>query len=204
MEPDVRSGEAPGRGPGRPRRAETDRNIGEAALRLLHEAGPSGVTVEAVAAESGVAKTTIYRRHADRESVLRAALAAAIVPPDAPVGDTPRERIRWALDQTWAQMTDVLGRGGLAAILRDDDARFTGLFRSVLDPYADALVELIRADVATGDLRSDLEADTVVSMLVGAYLGELVRRGRVDEDFSSRCVDLMWVAMTGTGRSGSD
>ena len=76
MEPDVRSGEAPGRGPGRPRRAETDRNIGEAALRLLHEAGPSGVTVEAVAAESGVAKTTIYRRHADRESVLRAALAA--------------------------------------------------------------------------------------------------------------------------------
>lgn len=204
MEPDVRSGEAPGRGPGRPRRAETDRNIGEAALRLLHEAGPSGVTVEAVAAESGVAKTTIYRRHADRESVLRAALAAAIVPPDAPVGDTPRERIRWALDQTWGQMTDVLGRGGLAAILRDDDARFTGLFRSVLDPYADALVELIRADVATGDLRSDLEADTVVSMLVGAYLGELVRRGRVDEDFSSRCVDLMWVAMTGTGRSGSD
>ena len=201
MDPDVRTGAATGRGPGRPRRAETDRSISEAALRLLREAGPSGVTVEAVAAESGVAKTTIYRRHADRESVLRAALAAAIVPPDAPVGDTPRERIRWALDQTWGQMTDVLGRGGLAAILRDDDARFTGLFRSVLDPYADALVELIRADVATGDLRSDLEADTVVSMLVGAYLGELVRRGRVDEDFSSRCVDLMWVAMTSTAPS---
>ena len=173
-------------------------------MELIAERGVSNLTIEEVAQRSGVAKTTIYRRHADRESVLRAALAAAIVPPDAPVGVTPRERIRWALDQTWGQMTDVLGRGGLAAILRDDDARFTGLFRSVLDPYADALVELIRADVATGDLRSDLEADTVVSMLVGAYLGELVRRGRVDEDFSSRCVDLMWVAMTGTGRSGSD
>ena len=121
MDPDVRTGDATVRGPGRPRRAETDRSIGEAALRLLREAGPSGVTVEAVAAESGVAKTTIYRRHADRESVLRAALAAAVVPPDAPVGDTPRERIRWALDQVWGQMTDVLGRGGLAAILRDDD-----------------------------------------------------------------------------------
>jgi AcrR family transcriptional regulator len=195
---------APGRGPGRPRRAETDRSIGAAALRLLHESGPSGVTVEAVAAESGVAKTTIYRRHADRESVLRAALAAAIVPPDSPVGDTPRERIRWALDRTWRQMTDVLGRGGLAAILTNEDTRFTDLFRSVLDPYADALIALIRSDMADGDLRTDLDPETVVSMLVGAYLGELVRRGRVDEDVSSRCVDLMWVAMTGTGRSGSD
>jgi hypothetical protein len=74
----------------------------------------------------------------------------------------------------------------------------------VLDPYADALIALIRSDMADGDLRTDLDPETVVSMLVGAYLGELVRRGRVDEDFSSRCVDLMWVAMTGTGRSGSD
>src|SRR5215213_9526346 len=49
--------------PGRPRREETDRSIREAALRLLRECGPAVVTVEAVAAESGVAKTTIYRRH---------------------------------------------------------------------------------------------------------------------------------------------
>lgn len=182
--------------PGRPRRAETDAGIHQAALRLLQEGGSRAVTVEAVASESGVAKTTIYRRYADREAVLRAALAAAIVPLDEPVGETPRKRIRWALGQAWHQMSDVLGPGGLASILRDDDPRFSELFRSVLEPYTSALVELIDSDVAAGALRPGLEPDTVVSLLIGAYLGELVRRGAVDAEFIDRCVDLMWLAMT--------
>ena len=182
--------------PGRPRRAETDASIHGAALRLLREGGSRAVTVEAVAAASGVAKTTIYRRYSDREDVLRAALSAVIVPPVEPVGETPRDRIRWALDQAWHQMSDVLGQGGLASILSDLDPRFSALFRGVLDPYAEALVDLIRSDIAAGTLRGGLEPDTVVSLLIGAYLGELVRRGVVAHDFIDRCVDLMWAAMT--------
>ena len=182
--------------PGRPRKAETDLNIHRAALRLLRDGGSRAVTVEAVSAESGVAKTTIYRRYADREAVLRAALVEAIVPPDRPAGDTPRERIRWALGQAWHQMSDVLGPGGLATILRGDDPQFSELFRGVLTPYTDALVDLIRSDVAAGALRRELEPDTAVSVLIGAYLGELVRRGAVADDFIDRCVDLMWAAMT--------
>jgi AcrR family transcriptional regulator len=156
------------------------------------------VTVEAVAESSGVAKTTIYRRYADRQEVLRATLEAAIGDPGEPPEAEPRERIRWALDQTWQQMTDVLGPGGLAAIVGDTDQRFTELFRSILVPYADALVALIRADMAAGELRADLDADTAVSLIVGAYLGELIRRGRVGADFADRCVHLIWVAMTET------
>lgn len=180
---------------GRPRREETDRGIHQAALRLLRNGGPAAVTVEAVAAESGVAKTTIYRRYPDREAVLRAALKEAITAPDEPVGDTPRDKIRWALDQTWHQMSDVLGRGGVSAILANSQPAFTRLFRSVLAPYADALVDLIHTDIAAGELRDDLDPDTVVSFLIGAYLGEMVRRGRVGKAFSEKCVDLMWVAM---------
>jgi AcrR family transcriptional regulator len=183
-------------GPGRPRREETDRSIHAAALKLLRAGGPAAVTVEALAAEAGVAKTTIYRRYADSQAVLRAALKAAIVPPGEPIGDTPREKIRWALDQTWRQMAEVLGRGGVSALLGNTDPRFTELFRRVLTPYTRALVDLIRADMAVGELRRDLDPDTVVSLLVGAYLGELVRRGRVGKDFVVRCVDLMWVAMS--------
>lgn len=182
--------------PGRPRRAETDVNIHRAALRLLQGGGARAVTVEAVAAESGLAKTTIYRRYADRDAVLRAALAAAIVPPDGPIGDTPQERIRWALGQAWSQMSGVLGPGGLASILSGDDPHFSELFRGVLTPYTDALVELIRSDIAAGTLRPSLDPDTVVSLLIGAFLGELVRRGAVADGFIDRCVDLMWVAMT--------
>jgi AcrR family transcriptional regulator len=189
---------SPGRG--RPRRVETDRDIHRAALRLLRSGGPTAVTVEAVATESGVAKTTIYRRYADREAVLRAALEAAISPPGEPLGSTPREKIRWALDQAWHQVSGVLGRGGVAAVLANTHPAFTDLFRSVLTPYTDALIDLIRADMAAGELRPDLDPDAVVSLLFGAYLGELVRSGRVDKGFTDRCVDLMWVAMTDGGR----
>ena len=68
---------------------------------------------------------------------------------------------------------------------------------------AEALVSLIRADIAAGDLRQDLDADASVSLLLGAYLGELVRRGRIDDGFAERCVELMWVAMTGGSPTGS-
>jgi AcrR family transcriptional regulator len=197
--PKARSTASASSGPGRPRRAETDRSIHRAALRLLRSGGPPAVTVEAVAADSGVAKTTIYRRYADRDAVLRAALEAAISPPGEPIGDTPRDKIRWALDEAWHQVSDVLGRGGVSAVLADTHPAFTDLFRRVLTPYTEALIDLIRADIAAGELRPDLDPDTVVSLLFGAYLGELVRRGRVRKEFSERCVDLMWVAMRGSG-----
>jgi len=31
----------------------------------------------------------------------------------------------------------------------------------------------------------------------GAYLGELVRRGTIEDEFADKCLDLMWAAMTG-------
>jgi AcrR family transcriptional regulator len=157
------------------------------------------VTVEAVAAESGVAKTTIYRRHPDREAVLRSAFRAAITPPAQPVGETPRERVGWALDETWRQMSDLLGRGGLAAVLGNTNPAFTRLFRSVLTPYGDALVRLMRADLSAGELRAGIDPDAVVSLLIGAYLGELVRRGRVETSFREACVDLLWAAIRPDG-----
>jgi AcrR family transcriptional regulator len=155
------------------------------------------VTIEAVTASSGVAKTTIYRRYADREALLRAALAALIGDPGEPPDTDPRGKIRWALDGAWHQMAGVLGPGGLAAVIGNTDERFTELFRNILAPYADALVALIRDDISAGKLRQELDAEATVSLFLGAYLGELLRVGAVDDGFKDKCLQLMWVAMTG-------
>ena len=163
---------------------------------MLRAGGPRAVTVEAVADSSGVAKTTIYRRYADRHELLRTALANAIGEPGQPPGTDPSEKIRWALNQTWKQMSDVLGPGGLAAIIGDTDRRFTEGFRRILLPYTDALIALIQEDIAAGKLRPDLDADAAVSLMVGAYLGELLRRGTVDAEFADECIQLMLIAMT--------
>src|ERR1051325_9819002 len=54
-------------------RRGVEEGIFDATLTLLRAKGPRSVTVEAVAARSGIAKTTIYRRHRDRRDMLSAA-----------------------------------------------------------------------------------------------------------------------------------
>jgi hypothetical protein len=45
---------------------------------------------------------------------------------------------------------------------------------------------LIEDDTAAGRLRSDLDADTAVSLMLGSYLGELLRHGTVGADWIPR------------------
>jgi AcrR family transcriptional regulator len=185
----------PARRTGRPRSSAVEGRLHEATLRLVREGGPSAVTVEAVAASSGVAKTTIYRRHSDRTDLLRSAMRSAVsAPEDLPEVPT-QERIRRALDQTWAHVAEVLGRGGLAAVVAGTDPEFTGLVRAVMEPYLDELAALVARDRDAGLLRADLDADAVVTLFVGAYLGHLVRYDDVDDAWVASSLDLLWVAM---------
>lgn len=183
--------------PGRPRQADLDRRISDAVLALLRERGPGAVTMEGVAARAGIAKTSIYRRHPNRSELITSVLKEAIGKPQVPLEGTVREKIRIALGQAWRQMTDVLGPGGLAAIVGNTDPEFTGLFRAALRPYDKALVARIRDDVGAGRLREDLDADGVVSLMFGAYLGELIRRGRVSSGWLDRSMEMIWSVMAG-------
>ena len=92
-------------------------------------------------------------------------------------------------------MADILGPGGLAAIVGNSDPEFTDLFRAALQPYDEALVARIREDMEAGLLRPDLDPDAVVSLLLGAYLGELVRRGRVDPGWLDRSLEMIWTTL---------
>lgn len=180
---------------GRPRRPETDARVASAVLELLRTGGPGAVNVESVAAASGVAKTTIYRRHANRGDLLRSVLRDAIGSPGLPPDGTARQKLRFSLEQAWRQMADILGPGGLAAIVGDGDPEFTGLFRDALHPYDEALAAQLREDARAGVVRADVDADGVVSLLLGAYLGELVRHGRVSETWLDRSLDLLWAVL---------
>jgi AcrR family transcriptional regulator len=180
---------------GRPRSSEVDTRLAEAALTLLREGGPTAVTVEAVAARSGVAKTTIYRRFSDRYELMRAAVGSAVTPPGQPPVEDIRDRLTWALGQMHAILGEVLGRGGVAALLDDREPAFTTLVRDLLTPYTTALARLIEDDIKAGRLRADLDADATVSLMLGSYLGELLRRGAVSADWTPRGVDLLWHAI---------
>jgi AcrR family transcriptional regulator len=180
--------------PGRPRQADLDQRLEAAVLTLLHDGGPDAVTVERVAERSGVAKTSIYRRHANRRELLTAVLSNAIGVPQVPREGTVREKIRFALEQAWRQMGDALGPG-LAAIVGNSDPEFTELFRAALRPYDESLVNRINDDSRAGLLRPGIDADGIVSLMFGAYLGALVRHGEVAPDWLDRSMEVLWAIM---------
>jgi AcrR family transcriptional regulator len=177
---------------GRPRASSVDERLHGSVLELLREGGPSAVTIDRVTARSGVAKTTIYRRHPDRRHLLRSVLETAMSAPEVPREGTVEDKIRFALEQVWRHMDGVLGPGGLAALVADTDPEFTGLFRDALRPHVGLLVSRMQEDRDAGLLRTDLDAEGVVTLMVGAYLGELVRHGEVGPDWLDRTIELLW------------
>src|SRR5712664_544992 len=64
------------RAPGRPRSAQANRAIIDAIVELLVDRGYREVTIEAVAARAGVAKTTIYRRWPSKAEMVVEAISA--------------------------------------------------------------------------------------------------------------------------------
>ena len=180
---------------GRPRQQTTDDQIIDAALALVREGGPQKVTVESVAARSSVARTTIYRRYRDRDELLSTALdriADQAVPPDHL---SVEEKVRWVLTRVRVILEDGLGRGGVAAVLADSDPQFTEAFRSTLAHYLEPLKTAITADADNGLLRADVDADVMVNLFFGSYLGEVLRYDQPRHDWLDRTLDVLAPAL---------
>jgi AcrR family transcriptional regulator len=187
---------APSRG--RPRDPHTDELITQATLELLRERGPSAVHVDTVAARSGVARTTIYRRFRDREALIRAALAGFSQAP-LPREELPlEEKLRWELEQVDDLVQEQLGRGGIAAVLADSDPTFSTALRALLVGRLTALQAEIEADVGAGHLRKGTDAASLGTLLFGAYLGELLQHGRPRPGWADAIVDLLVRGLRGT------
>lgn len=100
-------------------------------VRLVVERGVRAVTIEEVAALSGVAKTTIYRHWPSREALVAETLATALPVPE--VADTG----------SLAGDLRALARG-LAAGLADD--RFAALLAAIALPDGDRSLDAVRQD----------------------------------------------------------
>jgi AcrR family transcriptional regulator len=176
---------------GRPRQQSTDGQIIDAALALVREGGPQKVTVEAVAARSSVARTTIYRRYRDRDELLRTALdriAYQAVPPDHL---SVPGKVRWVLTRARVILEEGLGRGGVAAVLSDSHPQFTEAFRNALALHLEPLKLSIAADVEKGLLRTNVDADVAVNLFFGSYLGEVLRYGQPRHDWLDRTLAML-------------
>lgn len=175
-----------------PRRTRTDARIAAAALELLRSRGPLAVSVEAVAAASGVAKTTIYRRYENRTELLTAVVTAASEAVPIPTDLSTRETVGWVLRHASDTVEHVIGRGTVAAVLADEDPEFTALLLQMIRISTRPLRENLRERAATGELPAGLDIELVMSMLLGVVIAELIRGRRTDDAWVESVLALLW------------
>jgi len=180
---------------GRPRRVETDERLMRAAGELLREKGPVGVTIEAVASRSGVARTTIYRRFDSRRQLIEAAIDPLVDRPLPPSGLVLEEKVRWVLEQVAELFETDLGRGAVSAIVSDSDPDFTGALRQAVEWRLEGLREQIAADRDAGRVARHVEPEAVIGLLFGAYLGEVLRHGEPGRGWTDDTVGLLTKAL---------
>jgi AcrR family transcriptional regulator len=173
-----------------------DAMITAAVLDLLRTKGPKAVNVEAVAAHAGVAKTTIYRRYRDREAMIAAALTSLTSPPPPPEQPSLEALLQWLIEQSVNAIEGGIGLGGVAALLTDEDTTFTEMIRALLVEHRAALARELDNAADPAELRDDLDIETLLDCIVGAYLAERARRGTVEPGWTQRVLHCLRPAFT--------
>ena len=172
---------------GRPRSQTARRAVLDATHALVEQGGYAAATIEAIAARSGVAKTTIYRWWPNRPSLvvdLLMEMAGISVPP--PSGPDPLGAVRKEMRGIAAASDHLMGRllTSLVGEAQHDPEIRRALLDGLFHPRTAATGKMIREAQASGLLRTDLPAPVVVDLLVGPlFYRMLVRHQPLTDTF---------------------
>jgi AcrR family transcriptional regulator len=161
----------------------SQRAILDATRELLAEEGDVGsLTIEAVAARSGVAKTTIYRRWRDKWELALDAVMIDMLPRFAnpvDVSDTRKELITFvdSVTKLWASPPYGPAMQGLISQIATEPDLARVYRERVVVPRREQLRPVIERGIARGDLRPDTDVRLVHELLVGPILYRLLLSG---------------------------
>jgi AcrR family transcriptional regulator len=152
-----------------PRTVRSRQRAIDAALELLREHGVRGVTIEAVSAHSGIAKTTLYRQFADRDELFFAAIESMKSNDEIPVqGGVVADVERWLLAFARALRTSDFAPLVPAVIeVGERSERGRQLAAEFGERRRASLGRRLRTAVDDGELPAGFDVDTAVSQLVG-------------------------------------
>jgi AcrR family transcriptional regulator len=164
---------------------------------LAEEGGVRSLTIEAVAARSGVAKTTIYRRWRDKwELALDAAMIDTLSSFDEPVdvGDTREELITFVNSAVRTLGSKPYGPAlqGLASEVATDPELARVYREYVVDPRRRQIKAVVERGIARGDLRPDTDPRLIQELLIGPIYYRLLFSGPpFDRKLGLRLVDAI-------------
>jgi AcrR family transcriptional regulator len=163
--------------PGRPRDDKATSAILEATLRNLAQFGYAGISLDTIAAEAGVTKPTLYRRWASKADLVTAAMSEwrnRSMPEQT--GDFEAD-LEANLRQMGRLLSQPLALAMIAALLLEERTKpeLMDLYRERnIGPRQQALRKILLAAKRENALKPDLDMNTVMAMVMGAYYWQLI------------------------------
>ena len=186
------------RSPGRPRSDATRQSILDASAHLLETESYDKISIERIASEAKVGKQSIYRWWGGKADVVLAAYTERVLPrlpPRTPTDDAFGD-LEDFLRQLFASVATPLVRrtmqGLLAEAQLDNDFRlkFYGVF---VASRRRLFRQVLRHGVELGQFRSDLDVETMIDLLNGAFWYRLLSgdEGDLDDVFAASLVSAL-------------
>ncbi|MFE9094263.1 TetR/AcrR family transcriptional regulator [Streptomyces sp. NPDC007264] len=164
---------------GRPRSADTDQAILDAAREVLLREGYAGLSMEKVAAEAGVGKPTVYRRWPSKAALVGdvARRGYLAVVPDGEVPAPGPGSVAQAITDWFRSHADASTDPRVSALVlaltaaaAENPQDAESLYLHHTRHQHTAIADLLRAGVEHGEFRSDADIDAVVDALIGSTL----------------------------------
>jgi AcrR family transcriptional regulator len=170
---------------GRRRNDEAQAAILDAAFRLLSDPGAESLTIDAIAAEAGVGRQTIYRWWPSKGAVVADALArhAQVVVPGRDTGSFSGDLEAFFVD-SFAGLQDKRLANRLRQIVAtaQHDEHIARVLADFTAARRAALRALLERGRSAGELAADADPDMLVDMAYGVlYYRLLVAHAPLDE-----------------------
>jgi AcrR family transcriptional regulator len=164
------------RATGRPRSQRIDDVVLKTTLRHLAERGFAAMSINAIAAELGVSKPTIYLRWPSKIDLATAAVTSLYVDqPDIATGDVRNDLI--AHLKSVKRVHDTVGvglLGGMLAAQRDNPELIAAFRDRAVRPSRQRARRILQAGIRQGVIRPDADVHAAVDMLVGSCYAAFV------------------------------
>lgn len=193
----------PVRAAGRPRSPETERRILDVALRRLREDGYNRMSVDAVAADAGVSKPTIYRRWSSKADLATAAIRTLqLLEPPVDTGSSAGD-LAQTLENFCRSLLRPNGMSLVGTVIAEEShtPELIRLFRErLVSPRRKLLRAILDKAESRGEVRPGVNLDCAVNMLVGAFYSRYLADSHIPSSFPRQLVEIVW---SGIGRQSS-
>ena len=157
----------------------------EATRSLLLEKGYPALTIDAVAARAGTAKTTIYRRWPTKGALVLGATADHIAIGVVPDTGSTRADLEAALHQLTVTFSDRLAAIVMLAVIAnlEEDPSMARTFRDeIVYPWRHSAAAALERGVTRGDLSPESDVPFMLDMMVGTVFQRVVILSGADAD----------------------